>query len=429
LRARLAFGVWTGGLLLGLGVGLCACQRSDDAAATDPAEAAQLAALGYVEWVEGEDDLSRAGVVHRDARAQPGLTLYKSRPAPEAHLIDLDGAVVHTWRAPPLDVTDWRSLVSRVYRRGNKVSWDHVEVQPGGDLLAIVKDRHLERIDWSSETVWRTPLKAHHDLDVAEDGRVLTLTQGLMEFEAPDGPITLVDNGVAILSSDGEVLREMSLAPLFGDRIPPERIAEIREAEAQGEGETKHTANLRDVFHANGLELLEADVPGLGLAGQLLVSVRELDLIATVDLDAPAIVWLWGPGELQRQHHPSVLPNGNVLVFDNGSSRGFSRVLEVDPASGEVVWEYRGSPPEAFFTNTRGGVQWLPGDHFLVAESNSGRAFEIDRTGTVLWEFLNPDVSHWQDKRGTFYRVERLTPERVAQLPLGPPAPQVAAAP
>jgi len=408
-------------LALGVAVALCACDGARDSdLAAGQATAEQLAALGYVDWVEEEDDLSRRGVTHRDPRAFESLTLYKSRPRPEAHLIDLDGTVVHTWKAPKLDVTDWWGLAAFFYRYGSKMSWGHVEVQPGGDLVAIVKDRHIERVDWDSRLIWRTRVKAHHDLDVLPDGRILTLSQDFAEIVTPDGPVTIVDNAIVTLSAEGEVLKELWLTSLFGDRIPPDRLAAIGAADARGEGSDEKTTKLRDVFHANTVDVLRRDVPGLGRAGQVLISIRELDLVAVVDADEPAIVWEWGPGQLQRQHHPSVLPNGNLLIFDNGTMRKVTRVVEVSPTTREIVWQYRSSPPEAFYSSTRGGAQWLPGDHFLITEANSGRAFEIDRDGRILWEFLNPDIDPWKGKRGALYRTERLTPDRVATLPLAP---------
>jgi uncharacterized protein (UPF0248 family) len=345
-EARLALA-----LCVALALGSCTGQETSPDAAPDTHTAAQLEALGYLDWNESADDLSRFGVVHRDPGASDGLTLYKSRPSPEAHLIDLEGRAVHTWRAPPADVTDWRSLLTLFHRRGNKLNWDHIEVQPGGDLLATVRNRYLERVSWDSRLVWRARIPAHHDVEVAPDGRILTLTQRPGELHTPEGPLPIVDNAIAFLSPGGELLREISLARLLGDRVPDERIESIR---AGDEGRTEITAKellkLRDVFHANSIELLSRDVEGLGTAGQALISLRELDLVAVVDLEALEVVWEWGPGELDRQHHPSLLPNGNVLIFDNGTSRRYSRIVEVEPASGEIVWEYRASPPQAFFS-------------------------------------------------------------------------------
>ena len=60
---------------------------------------------------------------------------------------------------------------------------------------------------------------------------------------------------------------------------------------------------------------------------------------------------------LAQQHDPQVLPNGNVLVFDNGLLRRdwplvFSRVLEIDRGTSTAVWNYRDTPPQSFFSPT-----------------------------------------------------------------------------
>lgn len=421
------------GLSLLLAFGACGRStqgRDASSASVDAETAAQLSSLGYVEWVKGADDLSRVGVVKHDPRAVAGLTLYKSRPAPAAQLIDLDGKVVHTWNEPRLEITDWKSLLAFFYQRGGPVCWDQIELLPDGSLLAIVKYRHLEKVDWHSKLLWRTPVPAHHDLDVAPDGRILTLTQRMGKLQTADGPVAIVDNGIAILSPDGELLREISLASLLGDRVPRKRVDAIRAAERRGKLSETAMLNLRDVFHSNAIEILRRDVPSLGKAGQVLISVRELNLLAVVDLERREVVWEWGPGELQGQHHSSILPNGHIALFDNGVSRGYSRIVEMDPATRQVVWQYRASPPKAFFSKRRGGAQWLPGDHFLITQSNRGRAFEIDREGHVLWDFLNPDIDPIEHQRGSIYRVERILPDRLASLPLGAdPASEVAAEP
>jgi len=91
-----------------------------------------------------------------------------------------------------------------------------------------------------------------------------------------------------------------------------------------------------------------------------------------------------------------VLDNGNLLVFDNRSQRraadgdGWSRVLEVDPVSREIVWEYRADPPESFYSHSRGTVQRLANGNTLIGSSNQARAFEIDPAGSVVWEFRPP---------------------------------------
>jgi hypothetical protein len=81
-----------------------------------------------------------------------------------------------------------------------------------------------------------------------------------------------------------------------------------------------------------------------------------------------------------------------VLIFDNGMLRGWSRVVEVDPETDRIVWEYPGEKGAPFYTRGRGGSQRLPNGNTLIAESNEGRAFEVTRSGEIVWEFRNPRI-------------------------------------
>jgi uncharacterized protein (UPF0248 family) len=95
------------------------------------------------------------------------------------------------------------------------------------------------------------------------------------------------------------------------------------------------------------------------------------------------------------QHAPTPLPNGNVLIFDNGvhrpdDSMPYSRVIEVDPKTNEIAWKYQDSPAWNFFSPRMGGAQRLPNGNTLIAESSYGRIFEVTKEGDVVWEYVNP---------------------------------------
>ncbi len=107
-----------------------------------------------------------------------------------------------------------------------------------------------------------------------------------------------------------------------------------------------------------------------------------------------------------------MLDNGNLLVFDNGLGRGFSRVVEVDPASGRIVWEYRADPPESFYTLSKGSSQRLANGNTLIADSDRGRAFEVTPEGEVVWDFFCPHLTP-DGERAAIVRMVRYPRERV----------------
>jgi len=46
----------------------------------------------------------------------------------------------------------------------------------------------------------------------------------------------------------------------------------------------------------------------------------------------------------------------------------------------------------------------LPNGNVLIAESDSGRLFEVTSDGEIVWEFLNPDL-HKNGRRMALYRA------------------------
>ena len=397
--------LWLGGAGLLAGAGL-ALALSPNRVEVERDTVQMLEALGYAEWAPEEgreaEDLGSSGVVRHDAsRAAPGFNLFMSRGRPPAQLMRMDGSVVHTWRQPLLATGKWQQA----------------EVRPDGSLVAIVKWKKLVAMDWNSELLWELPLKVHHDLDLAPDGSIYVLSEGIRQVEVDGEQIPVDDHEVVVVSPGGEIVRRLSLFDLFGDRISAERIEQMRSFDGEPVRRDGTPAWELDVLHANTIEVLRRDVPGLGRAGDLLVSLRNLDLVAVVDAEGRRVLWSWGEGVLERQHHPTVLPNGHVLVYDNGSRRGWSRIVEVDPRSSKIVWQYRGSAAQPFYSETRGSAERLPNGNTLVAESNRGRAFELGPDGEIVWEFLNPELSLLKMKMGTLYRIARIPYDYFAGRP------------
>lgn len=89
-----------------------------------------------------------------------------------------------------------------------------------------------------------------------------------------------------------------------------------------------------------------------------------------------------------------MLPNGNLLIFDNlgafASPAGKSRVLEVDPRTAAVIWEYAGTEEKPFESDIRADQQRLENGNTLINESNGGRILEVTRDGDIVWEYVVP---------------------------------------
>jgi len=367
----------------------------------------KLGALGYVDWTEpeSENNLKLKGVVKHDpTRAWEGLNLYNSRSRPEAQLIDMEGKVVHEWKIRIDGGTQWRN----------------VELCSNGDLIIIAADQMLIKLDRNSKMKWSLPMRCHHDVAIGAGGTVYALAREDEIVLWHGIPVPIIKDLVNVVSADGRLREQVSLYELAKEHVSPGRIASILKSildprtlgeliyqRTQGTYYLEH-GTCFDVLHTNNIEIAERDIDGFCRAGDWLVSFREPDTVAVVDSRSRSIVWTWGPGEISRQHHPTILENNNILLFDNGVARGSSRIVELAPVARDVVWEYKAVPKGDFFSRARGSVQRLENGNTLITDSNKGRVFEVTPEGQAVWDFYNPETRKEDNKRAVIYRMVRV---------------------
>lgn len=186
---------------------------------------------------------------------------------------------------------------------------------------------------------------------------------------------------------------------------------------------------------------------------------REANIMAITSRETGKIVWQIGPdftaskelrkiGQIIGQHHCHMIPKGlpgegNILIFDNGGWAGYglpdrmskdgtkvdirdhSRVLEIDPVTLRVVWqfiasdEYTGMMPlinnTAFYSQLISAAQRLPNGNTLITEGCFCRLFEVTPEKEIVWEYRAPF-----DKESTsgpmVYRAYRYPYDYVPQL-------------
>lgn len=363
--------------------------------AVDPDEVDRLRALGYVGFSDETVDPDEAAVPFFDAaRSVPGYNLVISRDLCLAQLFDAEGRPVHEWRDS--GVCDW----------GN------AELLENGDLLVPGSRRahppkrnknFLLRMSRDGEVVWRAEIDAHHDVELTPSGRVATLDYSYRRIPEISAELDVRDNDLVLLSAEGEVLESYSLYDLLRQNPGQFSFQEVGPRR-------RRSSEYIDLLHANSVEWmrhphLEARA-AIYAPSNVLVSFRHQDTLAIFDWEKKTLLWAWGQGEISGPHAPSVLENGNILVFDNGLGHKRSRVVELDPLRREIVWQYRAPDPEDFFTVRMGSSQLLPGGNVLIADSDHGEAFEVTREGEVVWRFRNPNA-HKNGKRAVIVSIRR----------------------
>ena len=345
----------------------------------------RLESLGYLSFSPKVDPEAASGVILRkDGCSCSGYFLLTYSALGRADLIDAKGRKVREWHGP-------------------KEVWERATFTSEGDLLVVGREkvggskrkrrRILVRLTFGGERLWKRVLPVHHYAEEMPDGRIAVLTSRSREIPELFDDLTALDNGLAILSPDGQSIeQEHSLYPMLSKR------PDLVELQTFRDGGPKMR---RDFLHANFFQWMPggalAERSPLYAAGNVLVTLRRQDTVAVFDLAREEVIWAWGPGEVVGIHEATVLDDGHILLFDNRGrtyqaedGEGWSRVVELDPLTRKIVWEYRSDPPEDFYSHSRGTAARLDNGNTLISSSNQGRVFEVTPAGEIVWEYRTP---------------------------------------
>jgi hypothetical protein len=321
--------------------------------------------------------------VDKPAKTFDGFTVYTTDRGAQAVLMDMHGKVRHRWAAPFSQV--WPTAPHVKNRVADaKIYFFACHLYPNGDLLAVYHGNGdtpygygLVKLDRDSRVLWRYSANAHHGLDVGEDGTIYVLTQQMVR-DLPPGlefiTTPCLADYLVLLSPEGEELKKVPLLEAFRDSPHALQLS------ARGRLSW-------DVLHTNAVEVLRRDLAPrypLFKAGQVLLSVRELDAVAVLDTDRGAVVWA-ARGPWRRQHDPHFLDNGRLLLFDNLGSTEHSRVVEYDPHTQACPWSYAGEDSPPFVSPIQGRCQRLPNGNTLLVNSKEGQLLEVTRTRELVW--------------------------------------------
>lgn len=290
--------------------------------------------------------------------------------------------------------TDSGNFAAVGYEVDGTVAWHYdidlrifdVQPQPNGNITVMATPRDREgdfhEVDRQGELVRHhrstRPETGVHELRLLPAGRLLygierdtldltglggvagaEVKQCIVEFDTPNGLRTWS-------TRDGMEMADSYDAPV-GAQVNP--------------------------YHVNAIEL-DTD-------GKLLISMRNASQIVKVDPETGAVVWRLGGkrneftfiddplGGFHRQHAIRRLPNGNIILFDNGNghvppvSRAVEYALDETAMTARMVWEYR---DPALFSAALGFAQRLTTGNTLICYGLIGLIREVTPGGDVVWE-------------------------------------------
>lgn len=391
------------------------------------------------------------------SKAYEGYTLFSPMFSTKTYLIDMLGNVVHVWEHkgdPP-------GLHYILLENGNILG--NTREKPGpkpkpGEPMAKPKPnpnpnkglnfgggaKGLMEVDWDGNVVWEwipgpEEGSLHHDFVRMPNGNTLTNAwEHVSKEKAMAGgrdPKETTNRGIAPdmiyeVDPNGKVVWKWSAWEHRG--MNSQKHLDLNYITAVL---PQHRFANPDWTHFNTVDYNpETD--------QILVDSREFGELYIIDHKTGDIVYRWGnpyaygkgeppafttPGD-QKLFGPhdahwikEGLPGaGNILIYNNGWAQppiNYSSVIEMDPNTGEIVWEYKAKSNNSFYSHHISGAQRLPNGNTMVCSGTNGHFFEVTKEGEVVWEYINPvtfgGIKSWIDEPGSgmVFRAHRYGPD------------------
>lgn len=370
-------------LTLTLGV-LTACKKRS--ARDEEREQKSLATLPYLGGAEVRpgDETKLGAVLHAREESHAQNILLDDWTRRQFVIVDRQGTIqlALKWPEEPADDQCWVGI------REGDAFWVlcHHGIYKLDERSKILKAIMIDELYPDEESEF------HHELVMDLQGNLLTLIGQRRKVKRADGvQRTIVDNLLVVLDREGRVLRTLSYFDMFGDRISEESWDKL-DRDAQKHGFPAWFNTSADLLHANTIDIVDAD-GAFFPKGTLILTVKHVNLLAAVDPQTGKTLWAWTDG-LDWPHGGAVVNGGRfVRVLDNGSHRGRTEIVTIDPASNERVHVH--APARAqLYTHWGGHVTDLDNGHWLITETARGRVVELDVQGDkILWEYYLPLLS------------------------------------
>ena len=366
------------------------------------------------------------------ADSHPEWTLYSPHLSTNTYLLDLSGSVVHVW---PSNFSPGKSVYllddGAILRTCNDPSVSSFGSTGFGG--------RLQQIAWDGTLLWSYPVGGedfvqHHDAEVLPNGNILAIVwerhpnaeavsagrnpaatgawvwaEAILEIE-PSG----ATGGTVVWSWhvwDWLVQDFDAQLPNYGDP-----------ADFPGRIDINFAASIaQDWLHFNAIDY-NAQLD------QIVVSSRnfsEIWIISHAPGDSGELLYRWGNPQAYgrgtdddqqffRQHDPQWIPDGlpgagNLTVFNNGNSRGYSSIDEFHPplnsngtydlapdapfGPNSLTWTCDAIDGEQFFALVKSGVQRLANGNNLICLSGAGDFIEVDDTCSTVWSYNAGDVA------------------------------------
>jgi len=177
------------------------------------------------------------------------------------------------------------------------------------------------------------------------------------------------------------------------------------------------TSSYYDDLTAKNIDYAHVNSHEVDVDGNLIVTMRYMSNVVKIDRKTGDVLWILGgkdnqftfldehesnaPEYFSLPHNATILPNGNLTLFDNGDhhtppySRGVEYEIDQENKTVRLVWEFRHNPD--IYASSGGNVQRLPNGNTIICwgrggASNSMPIFtEVHPDNSIAFELLYPN--------------------------------------
>ena len=328
----------------------------------------------------------------------PGLTFItrigKERQL-SADIIDLQGNSVHQWGVDWFELwPDAAHLPEKDIPREQPGTHIHgAVVMENGDLIFNFENKGLIRLNRNSEVVWRLPYMTHHSIHRHDDGNLWVSGRKIHNRRISRLPHLyppFYEDTILVVSPEGKILKEWNIADILQDNGYKGLLY-------LGTLNNDSTAlrGMTDIFHLNDVEPFSDQFKeGFFTRGDVLVSLRNINTVFVFNSETNKIKYM-SIGQFVRQHDPDFIDGDTFSVFDNNNNSAIkkelrqSRIVVVSAKDNTHNVYFEGSAERPFFTHIMGKHQWLPNGNLLITDSISGRGFEVNQEKEIIWQYIN----------------------------------------
>jgi len=333
--------------------------------------------------------------VYNTGRAYEGLNLVvqmAAGPMISLKIMDIDGQKLHEWKIDWFKIwPDAEHLSSHKLPKSKPGTHVHgIVVMENGDIVFNFEGLGLVRLDRQGEVVWRLQYQTHHSVHRHDDGNLWVCGQKEhkeLHVDFPNRIPPFNEYTILEVTPEGKIVQEWSVPELLrkNGRTGLLYLGTLENNSTQVHG---------DLLHLNDVEPFPATLEeGFFKKGDVLVSLRNINTVFVFNRESEEIKFICA-GMFVRQHDSDFIDGNTFSVFDNNNiapevEEPQSRIVIVSAPSKNVEVFFEGSSETPFYTNVMGKHQWLPNGNLLITESVWGRAFEVNRHGEIVWEYVN----------------------------------------